>query len=340
MTWYARVAGDRGSALMAVDRRAGFGCFHEIGASHWRPVRHANCKPDGDTWCCRCLAQERKASLSEAVASFREKRWRVVDPQRHDHPTPRPVGEQCQDTRTVRSPQTSSGSAANFIRVSPLPARYPEAWRAIRSALGQREAHQLAQLKRNEAMVRLRVKHRWSLQAIADLFGLSRERVRQLTPTIEGNGRTPVLSGSGKPFDLKAMREELENVFRQATRDPDAWDGRGQISKPWVVEKLGYEPDLPGFDFRSPADSKAGFILRYGLGLETKADMRSWVKEMYFGQRMTYGEIAARLSEAFVPVAAMTVHRFVTDVLDMEGYGRGTRNDREAPSGALAEEPL
>jgi hypothetical protein len=95
-----------------------------------------------------------------------------------------------------------------------------------------------------------------------------------------------------------------------------------------VVNKLGYEPELPGLDFRSPAESKVEFILRYGLGLDTRAEMRAWIGQMYFERHMTYAEIATRLSETFIPVATMTVHRFVTGFLDREGYGGGTRSDR------------
>jgi hypothetical protein len=209
-----------------------------------------------------------------------------------------------------------------------LPNQYPEAWRAVRDALGHGEAVRLAPLQRNEAITVLRVEHRWSLQAIADLFDLSRERVRQLTPTIPGNGKTPLLSGKGRPSDHEATNRELERVFRQAVRDPSAWNRRGQISKAWVVDRLGYAPNVPGLDFRRPAASKAEFIVRHGLGLDTKDEMRAWAEEMYFERHMTYGEIAAWLSERFVPVAAMTVHRFFTDVLCMEGYGRGIRDDR------------
>lgn len=225
--------------------------------------------------------------------------------------------------RPARARQRSEHTRAmSFSR------KYPRAWRAMVKVLGRDEAVRLAQLTRNEAMTRLRVEHRWSLQAIGDLFDLSRERVRQLTPPIEGNGSTPVLSGNGKPSDPEVMREELERVFRRAAHTPSAWDGRGQVSKSWVIDRLGYEPDLPELDFRSPDGSKAEFILRYGLGLEDEADMRAWVERMYFERHMTYDEIARWLSKRFVPIAAMTVHRVITDVLDIKGYGRGQRTDR------------
>jgi hypothetical protein len=163
---------------------------------------------------------------------------------------------------------------------------------------------------------------------MADLFDLSRERVRQLTPTINGNGRTPLLGGNRRPSDQETVKHELENVFRQAAHDPEAWNCHGQVSKAWVVDRLGYEPNLSWLDFRRPANSKAEFILRYGLGLGTRAQMRAWFEEMHFDRHMVYGEIAAWLSDRFVPVATMTIHGFVTDVLDIEGYGRGTGNDR------------
>jgi hypothetical protein len=205
--------------------------------------------------------------------------------------------------------------------------QYPQAWRAIRELLGHEEALRLAQLRRNDAIKTLRVEHRWSLQAIGDLFDLSRERVRQLTPSIDGNGVTPDLE-NGTPSNPAMIRRDLEAAFRRAVRAPHAWNGRGQVSKSWVIEQLGYEPDLPDLDFRKLGDSKAEFILRHGLGLQTRRDMRAWLKEMYFERHMTYAEIARWLSKRFVSLAPMTVHRFATGILDIEGYGRGKRVDR------------
>jgi hypothetical protein len=205
--------------------------------------------------------------------------------------------------------------------------RYPQAWQALREILGDEEAVRLAQLRRNEAMTTLRVEHRWSLQAIGDLFDLSRERVRQLTPAIEGNGVTPDLD-DGVPSDPDEVRRDLEAAFRQAVHEPDAWNGRGQVSKLWIVDQLGYEPDLPGLDFRRLSDSKARFVLRHGLGLRTESAMRRWLKRMYFERHMTYSDIADRLSERFVDIAPMTVHRFATGILGIDGYTRGSRPDR------------
>jgi len=202
--------------------------------------------------------------------------------------------------------------------------RYPEAWQVLRKALGEREMLRLAQMRRNDAMKRLRVEHRWTLQSIADVFDLSRERVRQLTPPIEGNGKPPNLDEDGSP-DPATMRKELRAAFCKAVETPDAWNGRGQVCKSWVIEELGYEPDLPDIDFRCLSNSKGAFILRYGLGLESRHEMAAWLEEMYFEEDMTYAEIAQWLSERFVSIAPMTVHRFATEVLNVEGYGRGKR---------------
>jgi hypothetical protein len=204
--------------------------------------------------------------------------------------------------------------------------RYPRAWEILRETLGPGEALRLAQLTRNEAMTALRVEHRWSLQAIGDLFRISRERVRQLTPPIDGNGTTP--DPEDTPADPRVVTEDLHAVFRRAVCIPEAWNGRGQVSKSWVVEQLGYEPDLPNLDFRRLSDSKAEFILRHGLDLQTKQEMKAWLKEMYFDRHMTYAGISDWLSQRFVSVAPMTVHRFATGILDMDGYQRGKRDDR------------
>jgi hypothetical protein len=56
--------------------------------------------------------------------------------------------------------------------------------------------------------------------------------------------------------------------------------------------------------------------------------MRRWLKRMYFERHMTYSDIADRLSERFVDIAPMTVHRFATGILGIDGYTRGSRPDR------------
>lgn len=196
----------------------------------------------------------------------------------------------------------------DYARIASFLEKYPDSWGILLKALGHQEALRLIQLSRNEIMVELRVKHRWSLQAIGDLFGITRERVRQLTPSIEGSGRTPVLD-DGKPSNPRVIRRELRDVFCQAAQDPQAWNARGQLSKSWVVDQLGYEPDLPELDFRSPGGSKTEFILRYGLGLETEREICAWAQRMYSGYCMSYSDIARWLSQRFVPIAAMTVHR-------------------------------
>ena len=94
-----------------------------------------------------------------------------------------------------------------------------------------------------------------------------------------------------------------------------------------MVDYLGYEPDLPELDFRRLGDSKGTFMLKYGLGLETREEMRAWFDKMYFGRRMTYAEIARWLSQRFVSAATMTVHRTATTSPDFQGCRRGKRTD-------------
>lgn len=223
-----------------------------------------------------------------------------------------------------------SFQTSSLARVASFFGEHPKAFRALLKTLGHDEAFRLARLTRDEIIAELRVKHRWTLQAIGDLFDLSRERVRQLTPPIDGTGKTPVISNPAGPSDPKVMKEELKRVFRRAVRDPRAWNARGQLSKAWVIDQLGYEPTLPELDFRNPGGPKTKFILRYGLDLQTRQEMRDWAEEMYFERCMTYDEIARWLSQRFVPVAAMTVHRVIAQDLDVGGYGTGRRADRAA----------
>ncbi len=266
--------------------------------------------------------------MSETVATAVNKDWSALRTLHRDRIASFPALLQTERlTNTTGQQSKLPLSDIDIDRLSSFLSQYPQAWRAIRELLGPEEALRLAQLRRNDAMTTLRVKHRWSLQAIGDLFDLSRERVRQLTPSIDGNGVTPDL-GDGTPSDSTTIKAELEAVFRKAVRTPHAWNGRGQVSKSWVIKQLGYEPELPELDFRSLADSKTEFILRHGMGLRTKQDMRAWLEVMYFEQHMTYAEIAHWLSQRFVSLAPMTVHRFATGILDIEGYGRGKRMDR------------
>lgn len=225
--------------------------------------------------------------------------------------------------------ETSSPQKARSIeRARIFSLRYPEAWQMMLRALGSEEASRLAQFTRNEIMTELRVRHRWSLQAIGEVFNLSRERVRQITPPIDGKGSTPAFGDNGSPPNQRELKEKLKGVFRQATRDPAAWNERGHLSRSWIVEQLGYKSDLSDLELLSPGGSKIEFILRHGLGLKTKHEMRSWAEKMYFERHMTYEEIARWLSRSLVPVATMTVHRTLTEFLDIDGYGTGRRPDR------------
>ena len=266
--------------------------------------------------------------MSEATAGRTDQQWNVAVAPPHRVESTRERSRRLDHPMRAAPPTPEhSPTRIDTVRLLAFLDRYPQAWQALRETLGPDEAVRLAQLRRNDAMVTLRVEHRWSLRAIGDLFDLSRERVRQLTPAIEGNGVTPDLE-DGAPTDPGEIRRDLETAFCKAVRDPEAWNGRGQVSKPWVVEQLGYEPTLPGLDFRQLSDSKARFFLRYGLGLRTESAMRRWLRRMYFERKMTYGDIADWLSERFVNIAPMTVHRFVTGILGIDGYARGSRPDR------------
>jgi hypothetical protein len=175
--------------------------------------------------------------------------------------------------------------------------------------LGPEETQRLAQLPRDRIMSELRVKHRWTLQAIGDLFDISRERVRQITPQLDETGRSPFREAEKeKKPNTDAI---LQEILRSAIHTSDAWSSTsGRLSKSWVVERLGYDPE--GVDFRTVC--KMEIILRYGLGLETKGEMRRWASEIH--RDKGYNEIAQWISREFIPVDTMTVHRFLKEIWD------------------------
>jgi hypothetical protein len=239
------------------------------------------------------------------------------------------VGQQVRYGRVIDWTVPPAGRGPEYAAPTPpLIRRYPRASRRLQQVLGPQEVRRLAKLTRNEIISQLRVKHRWSLAAIADLFDLSRERIRQLTPPIEGPGRTPSFESEGQARrDRARVRRALRRVFRRAVRTPEAWNPVGRLSKRWVVEQLGYEPQLPELDFRSLDGSKVAFILRYGLGMESEGEMRAWARRMYVEHRMTFDQIAGWLSRRFVPISTMAVHRVITRDFGIESLGRGKRDD-------------
>lgn len=180
----------------------------------------------------------------------------------------------------------------------------------VQDILGPDETQRLAQLPRDRIMSELRVRHRWTLQAIGDLFNLSRERVRQITPQVDETGRSPFREEEEK--EKKPNTDTiLPEILRSAIHTPDAWSSAsGRLSKSWVVERLGYDPE--GVDFRTVC--KIEIILRYGLGLETKTEMHRWASEIH--RDKSYDEIARWISREFIPVDTMTVYRFLKEIVD------------------------
>jgi hypothetical protein len=112
----------------------------------------------------------------------------------------RPVTSATKPCVDVSSAGVGYGEALSFLE------QHPQAWHVLRKALGPKEAWRLAQVSRNKAMTRLRVEHRWTLQAIGDLLGLGRERVRQLTPPMIGKERRPSCSTTTTTADRRTRR--------------------------------------------------------------------------------------------------------------------------------------
>jgi len=188
-----------------------------------------------------------------------------------------------------------------------------ESWGRLRRLVGKDVAFKLAHGDRVFVMTALRVEHGYTLQVVGDVFGLTRERVRQLTPRA---GR----KYSGEGVDLESIREEVK---RRAVMDKGAWNVHGRISPGWIREHFGREV-ADGIGDLHRDMTKLEMILCYRLDLGTREERLAWLHEQYYGKDLGYEEIARTLSRLGVPISTMAVCRNAK-AMGFSGFSIGKR---------------
>lgn len=176
-------------------------------------------------------------------------------------------------------------------------------WYKMLKRFGSDRAYDLAQeyngLARNDIFEKLRSEQNLTLDDIGDLYGVTRERVRQLTE-VDGYQK-----GRAQAAREKHAKEEyqrtLQAALHRAISTPDAW-GKVGLNAKWVIEKFGLIVHKP-HEF-----SKLEVILKLGMGLETRADMIEWAQKRHIKEGYSYAALAKELSERFVPISTMGVY--------------------------------
>lgn len=212
--------------------------------------------------------------------------------------------------------------ATNFTEILPfLRENGQHTYNRLRMKFGSLDAFDLAHLTRDGAIKSLRIEKELPLEEIAEIFGLTRERIRQLTP--------PELWYS-RAKEEEISRVTLEAALKKATTTPVAWMRRGTLKRSWLQDELncGNEAEFDRvYKPREEYGHKFLLILQYGLGLQSKEEMLDWMNRQYWNNRHPYGEIAKRLSQRFVPISTMQVWRVATDELGFVGRSRGRYED-------------
>jgi len=189
-----------------------------------------------------------------------------------------------------------------------------DSWTQLKRLVGRDKALEYVGLPRDEIMQRLRVEHGHTLQSIADIFGLSRERVRQLTPAGLWHSSSALVD-----WDAITVR-----VIRLAVANKTAWTSKGRIRRGWVAERFGKDVAAHMPDAHLGMN-KLEMILRFRLNLADRAACLRWLNEQYFKQERGYAEIAKRLS-VYIPISTMCVHRNAAEI-GFQGYPVGRRPD-------------
>lgn len=190
------------------------------------------------------------------------------------------------------------------------------AWAKLRRLIGRDNAFMLAHKKRNEILIELRTEYGYTLEKIASIFDISRERVRQLTPA--GLWR--------KQSNHVDWSDIINRVIESALGQKDAWSQKGRIKRSWIIDRFGKDVAFHVGDAHR-AMNKLDMVLHFKLGLKNKASRLAWLSEQYFKRNKGYAEIALDLSRLGIKITTMTIYR-CAKAMGFGGYQPGKRHDR------------
>jgi len=198
----------------------------------------------------------------------------------------------------------------------------PGTWNRLLDAVGSKDAQRIASLGgRQEAMIALRVENGLSLKRIGEIFDLTRERIRQLTP--------PGIWKDKEPKGLFSQ-EEFGRVLGRAIYDKGAWTGRDgtSLSVSWLAKGLGVDISEIYSIGITKGLYKFDLMLQYGYELASKEEQIEWMNQKYYREGMPYSAIAAHLSKRFVYISTMNVYRRM-NALGFRGRLVGRMSDAE-----------
>ena len=139
-----------------------------------------------------------------------------------------------------------------------------------------------------------------TLEEVGKVFGLTRERIRQIVPN---SGRVPRKK-------KRVSRVLVESALRKAVRTREAWGSNGWLSRAWLANELEVSQYIA---YKSAPDlislSKVELIFRYGLGLWLGKQHLAWFIRQHGACGESYEAMAAKLSITYVPVSAIALHR-------------------------------
>jgi hypothetical protein len=189
-----------------------------------------------------------------------------------------------------------------------------EAWSRLKKLIGREAALELVEMSRNDILRHLRIEYGFTLQAVADVFGITRERVRQLTPS-------GLWHKNAEGIDWYRLAHRVATI---AVRNKAAWTPKGRIKREWVVERFGDDLAYQVGDLQDKFN-KLVLILQFRLGLSDENSCLQWINQQYYGEERTYADIARKLSE-YIPISTMCVYRNAQE-LGFRGYSKGRRHD-------------
>jgi hypothetical protein len=118
------------------------------------------------------------------------------------------------------------------------------------------------------------VDYGYTLRMIGEVFDLSREWVRQLTP--QGLWRRDT-----DAVDWEAL---AKRVAVAAVRHKEVWNTKGKIRQDWIIERFGKDlaTVVGGIQHKI---NKLQLILRFRLGMEDDRACLDWLHDTTFASR-------------------------------------------------------